>query len=276
MIEAVSGQKPQRARLVRAANPGPLTLDGTNTWVLADHDSARCVIVDPGPDDSAHCEAVLTSLTEWGLRTALIVVTHGHDDHTGSVDALWAATGAPVRAISRQWCRDAVPLVDQENIEIDGLSLHILATPGHTSDSLSILLPVDGALVTGDTVLGRGSALVAWPDGQLGRYLQSLQRLRTTAAAGLALTLLPGHGPQVPNALQAIDALLTHRQQRLDQVRAVLADDASSVDDVASRVYGAVDPGLRAAVHGQVNAQLEYLAARGELRAAAALNTNRS
>jgi glyoxylase-like metal-dependent hydrolase (beta-lactamase superfamily II) len=271
VIEPVPGKKPQRARYVRADNPGALTLDGTNTWVLAEPGSTRCVVVDPGPDDPDHVAEILTALDVWGLTTALTIVTHGHPDHTGAVDAFFAATGAPVRAIDRQWCRGTVPLTDGEEIDVDGLSLRVIATPGHTVDSLSLLLPVDGALVTGDTVLGRGSALVAWPDGQLGAYLDSLQELRRLAAAGLALYLLPGHGPQVPNALGALDTLLAHREQRLEQVRGVLDAGGDSVAAVVDAVYGLPGPALHGAVVDQVKAQLEYLAGRGETRAAAAL-----
>ena len=272
MIEPVPGKKPQRARYVRAANPGVLTLDGTNTWILAEPGATRCVVVDPGPDDPVHVAAVLAAIALWGLTTALTIVTHGHPDHTGAVDAFFEATGAPVRAIDHQWCRGTVPLTHGEEIGVDGLDLRVIATPGHTGDSLSLLLPVDGALVTGDTVLGRGSALVAWPDGQLGAYLDSLRELRRLAAAGLALYLLPGHGSQVPDALGALDTLLAHREQRLEQVRGVLDAGGSSVGAVVDAVYGLPGPALQEAVVNQVKAQLEYLAARGETRAAAALH----
>ncbi len=271
MIEPVAGNKPQRARCVRADNPGELTLDGTNTWILAEPGASRCVIVDPGPDDAAHVDQVLASLVEWQLEAALVLVTHGHADHVGAVDAVYAATNVPVRSLDERWCRGSAPLVDHEEIDVDGLTLHVIATPGHTADSLSLLSPVDGALITGDTVLGRGSALVAWPDGQLGPYLKSLQELRRLAAAGLALELLPGHGPQVPNALRAIEALLAHREQRLDQVRGALDAGAATTTQVVERVYGLSVPALHDAVMSQVQAQLEYLAARGETRAAAAM-----
>jgi len=271
MIEPVPGKKPQRARVVRADNPGALTLDGTNTWILAEPGAAGCVVVDPGPDDPAHLATLLASLESWGLTPALTIVTHGHPDHTGGVDAFFAATGAPVRAIDQKWCKGTVPLVHGEEIEVDGLELRVIATPGHTYDSLSLLLLTDGALVTGDTVLGQGTSLVAWPDGQLGAYMDSVRELRRLAAAGLALYLLPGHGPQVPNALGALDTVLAHREQRLEQVRGVLDAGGDSVDAVVKAVYGLPGPALHDAVIDQVKAQLEYLAARGETRAAAAL-----
>lgn len=269
--EAVPGRKPQRARLVRANNPGALTLEGTNTWILAEPGASRCVVVDPGPDDSGHVVAVLEAIAALGLTTALTIVTHGHPDHTGAVDEFFELTGAPVRAIDRKWCRGTVPLVHGDRLDVDGLDLQVIATPGHTYDSLSLLLPVDGAVVSGDTVLGRGSALVAWPDGQLDKYLDSLQELRRLAAAGLVLWLLPGHGPLVPNALDALDVLIAHREQRLDQVRGVLDRGLDSVAGIVDAVYGLPGPALHEAVVDQVKAQLEFLAARGETRAAVAL-----
>lgn len=270
-IEPVPGRKPQRARVLRANNPGALTLEGTNTWILAEPGATRCVVVDPGPADSAHVVRVLESVRSRGLTVALTVVTHGHLDHAGAVDEFFDLTRAPVRAIDRKWCRGAVPVVGGEQLEVDGLDVQVVATPGHTYDSLCLFLPVDGAVVTGDTVLGTGSALVAWPDGQLENYLDSLQELRRLAAAGLALWLLPGHGPLVPNALDALDTLIAHREQRLEQVRGVLDRGGDSVAAIVDAVYGVPEPTLLPAVVDQVKAQLEFLARRGETRAAVAL-----
>ena len=168
-------------------------------------------------------------------------------------------------AFDREWCRGAVPLVNGEEIVVDDLSLKVFATPGHTADSMSVLVAADAALLTGDTILGEGTSLIAWPDGQLGPYLESLQTIRTMAAAGHALTLLPGHGPQVFNALAAVDQLLSHREQRLEQVRAVLDDGAANVGEIARRVYGMPGPALHDVVLNQVRAQLELLAARGRI-----------
>jgi glyoxylase-like metal-dependent hydrolase (beta-lactamase superfamily II) len=273
VIEPVKGMKPQRARCVTADNPGPLTLNGTNTWVLAEPGASRCVLVDPGPPDANHVQAVLGLLDAHKLTVALTIVTHGHEDHVGAVDDVYAATGAPVRGMDPRNCRGAVAFESADEVVIDDLLLRILATPGHTADSLSVLIPADAALLTGDTVLGEGSSLIAWPDGQLGPYLESLRTLRGIAAAGHAITLLPGHGPQVPNALPALDQLLMHREQRLEQVRMVLGDGAATVTEVARRVYGDLGPQLYDVVLNQVRAQLELLAARGEPRAGDALSS---
>lgn len=272
MIEPVEGVEPQRARCVTASNPGVLTLAGTNTWVLFELDAERCVVVDPGPDDAAHVDAVLAEVERAGCEVALILLTHGHADHTGAVGAIHAQTQAPVRALDPAWCRGTVALQDRELIEIDGLNLEVIATPGHTADSVCFYLPRDGALITGDTILGEGSSLIAWPDGRLGPYLDSLKRLRDLAAAGGSLTLLPGHGPLVLWGLPAIDTLVAHRMKRLEQVGDVLDAGASGVNEVVAAVYGLPGPALHDVVIAQVQAQLEHLAATGNPRAADALH----
>lgn len=270
-LDARPGSRPQRAWCVRADNPGAMTLDGTNTWLLAEPGATRCVVVDPGPDDPAHLLAVLETMATLGVSPALAVVTHGHPDHTGNVDAFVEATGAPVRALDPEWCRGTVPLSDGDELDVDGLTLEVLATPGHTADSLSLSVPTDGAVVTGDTVLGRGTAVVAHPDGRLADYLASLQRLRAVAAAGHAIHLLPGHGPELTQPLRVLDVLIAHRGDRLEQVRAAMEAGAGDVVAIAAAVYGMPGPGLREAVDAQVRAQLVYLAGRGDLRAGAAL-----
>lgn len=272
MIEPVEGVEPQRARCVTASNPGVLTLAGTNTWVLFEPDAERCVVVDPGPDDASHLDAVLAEVERAGCEVALILLTHGHADHSGGVDALHAQTRAPVRALDPLWCRGTVPLQDREHIEVDGLTLQVIATPGHTADSVCLYLPRDGALLTGDTILGEGSSLIAWPDGRLGPYLDSLKRLRDLAAAGGSLTLLPGHGPLVLWGLPAIDTLTAHRTKRLEQVTDVLDAGAATVSEVVAAVYGLPGPALHDVVVAQVQAQLEHLSATGNSRAADALH----
>lgn len=271
MIEPVRGVAPQRARAVTAPNPGVLTLSGTNTWVLSEPEADGCIVIDPGPDDPAHVEAVLAEVARLTSSVELILVTHRHADHTGAVDQLQERTGAPVRAVDPAWCRGTVPLVDREEIEVAGLQLQVVATPGHTDDSVAFHLPRDGTLVTGDTILGEGSSLIAWPDGRLGPYLESMQRLREIAAAGLSLTLLPGHGPLVLWGLDAIDALIAHRMRRLEQVTGALDRGAATVAEIVSAVYGLPGPALHEVVVAQVQAQLEFLASTGNARAADAL-----
>jgi glyoxylase-like metal-dependent hydrolase (beta-lactamase superfamily II) len=246
------------ASLALAPNPGPMTLDGTNSYVLRAPGASGAVIVDPGPAIDAH----LRLLADAG-PVELILLTHHHLDHTAGAAELAAMTDAPVRAIDPELCVGGAPLVDGERIDAAGLGLEILATPGHTADSMCVFLQNDGehgTVLTGDSVLGRGSTIIVDPDGALGPYLDSLDRLRTLGSRG-SVTVLPGHGPVLPDLAAICDAYLAHRAERLDQVRAALAElgpDASA-EAVTSVVYHDVDPALRGAAQASVRAQLSYL-----------------
>ena len=152
---------------------------------------------------------------------------------------------------------------------VDGLEIRVVATPGHTADSLSFVLPAEGAVLTGDTVLGRGTTVVAHPDGQLGAYLDSLDRLHALAAAHEVTTIWPGHGPVIDDALAVLDYYLAHRRERLEQVeaasraprrpspRGIAADELPR--QVVEMVYADVDPVLWGAAELSVRAQLAYL-----------------
>ncbi|MDO9378183.1 MAG: MBL fold metallo-hydrolase [Nocardioidaceae bacterium] len=248
----------ERAVCVREDNPGVMTLDGTNTWVLREPGGERSVVVDPGELDEPHLRAVL----EVAAPVALVLLTHRHGDHTGGAAWFADAAGCPVRATDPDHCTGAPPLADGEEIEVDGLRLRVVATPGHTSDSTSFLL-TDASLLTGDTVLGRGTTVVAHPDGALGPYLDSLERLSGMVDAGEVARLLPGHGPVVDDAGAVLDFYLTHRAQRLEQVRAAVADGAVTPRAVVERVYADVDESVWPAAELSVAAQLDHLAAGG-------------
>jgi glyoxylase-like metal-dependent hydrolase (beta-lactamase superfamily II) len=230
---------PNWATLVRAPNPGPMTLDGTNTWVLRAPGSVGCVVVDPGPLDEGHLAAV----GELGPITA-ILLTHNHEDHSEGVPRLSELTGAPVNP----------PALDTD------LLIETLVTPGHTADSLSFVVSLpDGsqrAVLTGDTVLGRGTTVVAYPDGNLGDYLASLRVLATFPPGTPAL---PGHGPALDDVAAAATYYLHHREQRLDQVRAALAAGDETAEQVVARVYADVDHALWWAAELSVRAQLDFL-----------------
>jgi len=242
-------------RRLLAPNPGPMTLDGTNSYVIG---TERVVIVDPGPDDARHLRALAAA-----GEVELILVTHHHADHVDGVAELTRLTGAPVRALDPAWCIGAPPLTDGETIEAGGARIRVLATPGHTADSVCFVLPDDGAtgsVLTGDTILGRGSTIIADPDGALGPYLSSLRALRELDAA----LVLPAHGPSLPDLAAVCDAYLAHREQRLDEVRAALArlGTGASLESVTDAVYGDVNAGIRFAAEASMRAQLAYL--RGE------------
>lgn len=247
-----------RAQFVRADNPTIMTLDGTNTWILREPGANRSVVIDPGPLDAEHLDAV----QEVAGDVALVIYTHHHADHTEAIDDFAQRTGAPARALSSTWCRDAEPLVDGEEIDVDGLRLRIIATPGHTMDSLCILLDQDDALLTGDTVLGRGTTVVAHPDGVLAEYLESLEKISELVDAG-AQRFFPAHGPVIDDARPVIDYYRQHRQQRLEQVRQAMSAGATTSRAVVETVYADVDETLWAPAELSVKAQMLYVRNHG-------------
>jgi glyoxylase-like metal-dependent hydrolase (beta-lactamase superfamily II) len=246
-------QATPRAVRVLAPNPGPMTLEGTNTWILREPGNEQCVIVDPGPLDEHHIE----TLAAQG-PVALIVLTHGHHDHSEAAPRLHEMTGAPVTALAPGLCLNSDPLPTGKHGKVASLDWLTVLTPGHSSDSVCFLLEADRALLTGDTVLGRGTTVVAHPDGRLADYLDSLQRLRDLAEAQID-TLLPGHGPVVSTPIETLDYYLAHRAERLDQVRAAVAAGDVDAAAVVRRVYADVDRSLWFAAEKSVRAQLDYL-----------------
>jgi glyoxylase-like metal-dependent hydrolase (beta-lactamase superfamily II) len=179
--------------------------------------------------------------------------------------------GCGVRALDPEQRLGEEGLTDGDVVEVDGLEVHVVGTPGHTSDSLSFVLPAERAVLTGDTVLGRGTTVVAHPDGRLGAYLDSLHRLRALAEAREVGVVWPGHGPLIDDALGALDFYLVHRKERLDQVREALRmlgeqPDGVGEDELLRRVvetvYADVDPVLWGAAELSVRAQLDYLRGR--------------
>ena len=252
------------ATCVLAPNPGPMTLDGTNSYVLRAPGASGVVIVDPGPADDAHLER----LAEFG-PVELVLLTHHHGDHRDGLVRFAELVSAPVRAVDPAFCIGAPPLVDGERIDAAGLAIEVLVTPGHTADSVCFRLPDDsphGSVLTGDTVLGRGTTIIADPDGALGPYLDSLERLRALGRAAHAhVAVLPGHGPVLQDLGDICDEYLAHRAERLEQVRAALlrlgADpaDPATVGRVVDTVYADTDAAVRPAAEASVRAQLAYL-----------------
>jgi glyoxylase-like metal-dependent hydrolase (beta-lactamase superfamily II) len=254
------GAVTDRSRVVLCANPGPMTLDGTNTWVLHSAATAQVVVIDPGPLDEAHLTAVQETVEGLGATVALTLVTHGHSDHDEGVPRWTELSGSAVRGAGR-----GAPFDHGERIRVGDVELEVLVTPGHTRDSVSFLWADERLLLTGDSVLGRGTSIVAYPDGDLGDYLSSLDRLHD-AAQSCGARLAPGHGPVHDDAAEVIAYYRSHRQQRLDQVRAALAAGDGQADDVAQavveRVYADVPRTVWPAARATVQAQLAYLAER--------------
>jgi glyoxylase-like metal-dependent hydrolase (beta-lactamase superfamily II) len=233
-----------------------MTLDGTNSYVL--HTGSGNVVVDPGPLLEDHLRAV----ADRG-PVAVVVLTHHHADHTAGVQRFAELSGAPVLARDPRLCRGGDPPANGARIDVAGLDIRVVHTPGHTADSICLTV-TDGstrALLSGDTVLGRGTSIVAHPDGMLGDYLDSLHRLLDAARAGTGgAVLLPGHGPARVDAAAVIEEYLAHRKLRLDQVRAALAAGARTPMDVVATVYADVDRSVWPAAEATVRAQLDYLA----------------
>ncbi|MFN8195460.1 MAG: MBL fold metallo-hydrolase [Nocardioidaceae bacterium] len=255
------------SRCVLAPNPSVMTLDGTNTWVLRAEVGGPSYVVDPGPLDDAH----LARVAEEAGDVRGVLLTHGHADHSEGARALAERVGCGVRALDPAHRLGSEGLVEEDVVDLGGWEVRVVATPGHTADSLSFLLPAEGAVLTGDTVLGRGTTVVAHPDGELGAYLSSLDRLHALAAAHELSSIWPGHGPVIDDALPVLDFYIAHRRERLEQVREALRSlsGEASYDDlvardalaraVVERVYVDVDPVLWGAAELSVRAQLAYL-----------------
>jgi glyoxylase-like metal-dependent hydrolase (beta-lactamase superfamily II) len=242
-----------------------MTLDGTNTWLLAEPGARRALVVDPGPDDEGHLRAVLTAAEEAGVTVALVLLTHGHPDHSAGARRFAELAGVGVRALDPAHRLGDEGLDDGDRVALDGLELRVVGTPGHSSDSLSFLVVADGGLLTGDTVLGRGTTVVAHPDGRLDAYLDSLDRLGRLAADGAVRTLLPGHGPVLPDAVPVLAYYQQHRRERLAQVAEAVAGGAATARQVVEVVYADVDRSLWPAAELSVRAQLDYLDRSGDL-----------
>lgn len=255
---AASGMGSARAWCVLAPNPSPMTLDGTNTWVIAEPGSSAVVVVDPGPEDEGHLRRVLDVACAGDRHVAQIVLTHGHLDHSAGAARFAELSGAPVGALDPGLRLGTDGYGPGDVITAPGCELRVVATPGHTADSLSLLLPADGGLLTGDTVLGRGTTVIA-NDGSLSDYLRTLDELRSLADDAGLQVLLPGHGPLLSDPAGVLGYYIAHRRERLGQVRAALATGARTPTEVVAIVYADVDKSLWPAAELSVRAQLDYL-----------------
>jgi glyoxylase-like metal-dependent hydrolase (beta-lactamase superfamily II) len=260
----VDGSGTARTLNVLAPNPSMMTLDGTNTWLIAEPGSETVLVVDPGPEDEGHLQRVKATAAGRGQRITSIVLTHRHDDHSGGAARLAELTGAPVRAVDPAHRLGSEGLAAGDVLSAGGCELRVLATPGHTTDSVCLFLPADGAVLTGDTVLGRGTTVIG-TDGSLADYLDSLHRLRGLAEQTGLHALLPGHGPLLPDPAGTLEYYLTHRAERLAEVQAAIAAGDLTLAEIVARVYAAVDKALWPFAEWSVRAQLEYLRARGDL-----------
>jgi glyoxylase-like metal-dependent hydrolase (beta-lactamase superfamily II) len=208
---------------VVAPNPGPYTGPGTNTWII-DAGPVR-VVIDPGPDDDSHLAAIERKLA--GATVGVVLVTHSHPDHLPLAKRLADAHRASVRRYPE--------LGDGDVVRAGTLNLTALHTPGHSADHLTFWIAEDRAAFTGDLVLGKGSSMVTYPDGNVTAYLRSIERL----AALKPKVLFPGHWDPVTDAMGKLDEYRNHRLEREAQVLAAVRRGPGTARDLTRRVYGA-------------------------------------
>lgn len=240
-------------RTVLAPNASAMTGEGTRTYIVGE---ARMVVIDPGSAEPGHLDAVSDTVGD-GVLTA-VAVTHAHPDHQSGADELADRFGCPVRMQKRGTLRDG------DRLRTDGGDIVIMATPGHTSDHVSLHWEERRAVFCGDLMVGgHDTALVAPPEGQLGPYLASLRRIRSLDPT----VIYPAHGPAFLSPDQAIDRYIRHRELRLDQVRRALAAGLQDTDALLHAVYGdTLAPELREAAAAAIKAYLEHLQGQGQIR----------
>jgi glyoxylase-like metal-dependent hydrolase (beta-lactamase superfamily II) len=210
-------------RRVRAKNGGLFTGPGTNTWLLGDPPAG--IVIDPGPDDDEHLSAIQRALG--GMAVGAVLVTHSHADHLGLADRLAALHLARVTRYPE--------LADGDVVRLGGLNLTALHTPGHAADHLAFWMPDDRVLFTGDLILGRGSSMVTYPEGDVAAYLRSLERV----AALQPRMLFPGHWDPVLEAGAKIREYQEHRLGRERQVIDELGEGPGTAKELTRRIYGA-------------------------------------
>jgi len=239
---------------VLAPNASPLTLDGTRTYIVGE---ARAVVIDPGSDDPTHLDAIVEALGDGVLATVL--VTHEHPDHLQGAGALAERLDARVRRFANR------SIGAGDTVETDAGTLVAVPTPGHTPDHLAFHWPEANAVFCGDLMMGgQDTALVAVPEGRLGPYLGSLERVRRLEPA----VIYPAHGPPFEDPMAAIDRYVQHREERMEQVLAALrAGHGASNDALRTFVYGDDLPeALHGAAQAALKAYLEYLQGQGRVR----------
>ncbi|GGI02685.1 MBL fold metallo-hydrolase [Egicoccus halophilus] len=262
------GELPRVSRLdevttrVLAPNPSPMTLDGTNTYVVGRAGTGGVVVVDPGPDDPEHLARVRQVVEQADASVVAILVTHHHLDHAEAAQAWAQAFGSTVVAAATQVAGpQGRTLADGDVLDPGDLPLRLVATPGHTRDHLAVRVPT-GAMLTGDHVLGRGTSVVAHPDGDLAAYLTSLRRVLDLGPD----RLFPGHGPALSEDPTAVLRYYAeHRAFRRQQILEALAEAPTDPAGLVRRIYADVDPRLWPAAEASTRAALHLLADEGRI-----------
>ncbi|MDA8209288.1 MAG: MBL fold metallo-hydrolase [Actinomycetota bacterium] len=251
---------------ILAPNASPMTLDGTNTYLVFGVNGAA-YLIDPGPTDSAHFGRISAEVESRALEPRGVVLTHHHIDHSESAHHFSREWNVPILAGALEDPGSPAILVeDGDSIEVDGQRLTAMHTPGHTADHLCFMLPSRRTL-TGDHVLGRGTSVVAYPDGDLESYVQSLLRLESSGPRGM----YPGHGPELSEETSGdvLDYYISHRIYRISQVLEAFSDVRASVADAVRVIYGnSIPPGLFFAAELSTRAAVAMLVQRGYLQMA--------
>ena len=259
-------------RRVLAPNPSPYTFTGTQTYVVGEPHGPDCAVIDPGPADEAHIEAIIAAVA--GRKVLAIMCTHTHRDHSPAAAPLAAVTGAPIvgcaqlvlssdlprsdEAFDTTYAPDRV-LADGEGMRGTGWTLTALATPGHTSNHLCFALEETGALFTGDHVMGWSTSVVVPPDGDMGDYMASLEKL----LAREDRVYHSAHGAAIEKPRQLVRGMIGHRRQRENQILRLLGENPRTVSGFIPDMYKGLDERLIPAAEMSVTAHLIDLEKRG-------------
>ena len=272
-LDFTYGEAAQVSPLIRrviAHNPSVFTFHGTGTYIVG---RGKVAIIDAGPDLAEHVDAVLAAVRDETVTH--LVVTHTHIDHSPATRHIKAATGAPSYgfgphgggegpAVEEGADRDFVPdhrVEDGAAIEGDGWTLEAVHTPGHTSNHLCFALAEERALFSGDHVMGWSTTVVSPPDGDMGAYMASLEKLKARKEA----TYWPTHGPPIPKPQRFVGKLLSHRRQREAEILSAVAGGAATIPEIVALRYRGLDPRLRPAAARTVLAHLIHLVESGRV-----------
>jgi glyoxylase-like metal-dependent hydrolase (beta-lactamase superfamily II) len=248
----------ERVTRVLAPNPSPMTLEGTNTYVVAAPGSGTAVVIDPGPPDPGHLDRVVAAAR--GRTVELVLLTHTHVDHAEGAAAFAERAGAPLAALEPGWATPGAPrLAGGVELLAGGVVLQPLPTPGHAADHCCFWLEAERAMFTGDHVLGRGTTVVEWPGGDMAAYLASLEAVLRFRPE----RLYPGHGPMVDHPATVVRQYIDHRLEREAQVLDALEAGERTPAGMVRRIYADVDPALHRFAELSVRAHLVKLVREG-------------
>jgi len=254
----VNGSRVER---VLAPNPSPMTLEGTNTYIV--FGGREAIVIDPGPADPSHLDAIVAAAARHGATISAIAVTHSHPDHAPGAAPLAARTGAPVYGHADGRFPKDYALAEGGRVVAGDAVLDTFETPGHAADHLVFGLAEEGALFTGDVVIGRGTVVIAPPYGDMRAYQNTLRRLREFEGTR---TLFGGHGAAIGDPRAKLDEYITHREAREREILAQLQSGERTIPEIVAEIYRAVPAMLWPAAARQVLAYLIALEREGRVR----------